>query len=304
MAGAPYNHNATAFPLTGAHVGKTCISCHADKVYKGKPQTCVSCHLTDYNNTTKPKHSTSGFPTDCQTCHTTTQWKGAVFNHSLTAFPLTGAHLTATCLDCHASGVYKGLPTACASCHQPDYNATTDPHHVPGRLLHACASCHTTTRWPGATFNHTATNFPLTGAHVGVACVSCHADKVYEGNPTTCVSCHQTDYNGTTDPNHSTAGFPTDCTPCHSTTRWTGAIFNHRHRLPADRRAPGRRCLDCHASGLYKGLPTACVSCHQPEYNGTTDPNHVRPASPRCAPVPHHDAWPGAQYNHARRPSR
>ena len=116
---------------------------------QGETETCVSCHLTDYNNTTTPKHSTSGFPTTCLTCHTTVQWKGAVFNHSTTAFPLTGAHLTATCNDCHASGVYKGLPTACASCHQPEYNASTNPHHIQAGFSNLCASCHTTTKWPG-----------------------------------------------------------------------------------------------------------------------------------------------------------
>ncbi len=300
--GAPYNHNTqTSFPLTGAHVGKTCISCHADKVYNGKPTTCVSCHLTDYNNTTKPKHSTSGFPTDCQTCHTTTQWLGAVFNHSATNFPLTGAHLTATCLDCHSSGVYKGLPTACASCHTPEYNASTNPHHIQAGFSTLCASCHTTSQWPGGTYNHnTQTSFPLTGAHIGKTCISCHADKVYKGKPTTCVSCHLTDYNNTTSPKHSTAGFPTDCQTCHTTTKWLGAVFNHSAtNFPLTGAHLAASCLDCHSSGVYKGLPTACASCHTPEYNASTNPHHIQAGfSTLCASCHTTTQWPGGTYNH------
>ncbi|MCC6771124.1 MAG: hypothetical protein IT360_07910 [Gemmatimonadaceae bacterium] len=298
--GVPYNHNLTAFPLTGAHVGKTCIGCHADKVYKGKPQACVSCHQADYNNTTNPKHSTSGFSTTCQSCHTTTRWPGAVFNHGLTAFPLTGAHLATTCNDCHSSGVFKGLPTACASCHTPEYTTSTNPHHAQAGFSTLCASCHTTVKWPGAPYNHNLTAFPLTGAHVGKTCIGCHADKVYKGKPQTCVSCHLTDYNNTTNPKHSTSGFSTVCQTCHTTSQWPGAVFNHGlTAFPLTGAHLTATCNDCHASGVFKGLPTACASCHTPEYTTSTNPHHVQAAfSTLCASCHTTVKWPGAPYNH------
>mgnify|MGYP002148575779 CR=1 FL=1 len=89
--------------------------------------------------------------------------------------------------------MYKGKPTACASCHQTEFNNSTNPHHVQAKFSALCASCHTTTRWPGGTYNHnTQTSFPLSGNHATAKCIDCHSDKVYNGKPTTCVSCHQT----------------------------------------------------------------------------------------------------------------
>ncbi len=298
--GAVFDHAKTLFPLTGGHVAASCNDCHASGVYKGLPTACVSCHQTDYNNTTNPKHSTSGFGTTCTSCHTTTQWLGAVFNHSATAFPLTGAHQTATCLDCHASGVYKGLPTACASCHQNDYNATTNPHHAAAGFTTLCATCHTTTKWPGATFDHNTTSFPLTGAHIARTCLDCHADKVYNGKPVACVSCHQTDYNNTTNPKHSTSGFSTTCETCHTTTQWPGAVFNHSATaFPLTGAHLTATCLDCHASGVYKGLSTACASCHQTDYDATTNPHHAAAGfTTLCASCHTTTKWPGATYNH------
>ncbi len=99
---------------------------------------------TDYDATTDPDHDAAGFPISCQTCHNTTAWPGAVFDHNQSQFPLTGAHLAVECMSCHGGGVYNGLPTACASCHQADYDATTDPDHDAGRVSRSSARPATT----------------------------------------------------------------------------------------------------------------------------------------------------------------
>jgi hypothetical protein len=238
----------------------------------------VSCHLADYNATTTPKHSSSGFGTTCQTCHTgTTTWLGATFNHGATLFPLTGAHLATPCLDCHGDGVYKGKPTACASCHQTEYGATTNPHHAAAGFTTLCATCHTTTRWPGATYDHSRTLFPLTGRHVAAQCIDCHGDKVYKGKPTTCVSCHQTDYNNTTSPKHSTAGFPTTCQTCHTTSQWLGATFNHDGPFfpiySGKHNGKWTTCADCHQQPTnYKQFE--CILCHEHSNKTKVDNDH------------------------------
>ena len=64
-----------------------------------------------------PNHTAAGFPTSCTLCHNTTQWQGAVFDHSKTAFPLTGAHTSVQCAQCHVGGNFTTVPTDCASCH-------------------------------------------------------------------------------------------------------------------------------------------------------------------------------------------
>jgi hypothetical protein len=298
--GAVFDHNATRFPLAGAHRAVDCSSCHADGVYSGKPTTCVSCHQTAFNATKNPPHAAAAFPTSCETCHSQTAWVPSSFNHAATQFPLTGAHLTTTCAGCHADGVYNGKPTDCVSCHQAKYNATTNPPHAAAGFSTACQTCHTTTQWPGAVFDHGATRFPLVGAHRAVNCADCHADGVYRGKPTTCVSCHQAKYAATTNPAHAAAAFPTTCETCHSQTAWTPASFNHAATLfPLTGAHLTTTCSKCHGDGVYKGKPTTCVSCHLAKYTATTNPNHTAAGFPTdCAACHTTTQWLGATFDH------
>ncbi len=264
--GGSFNHATTAFPLTGAHLASTCQDCHGDGVYNGKPTTCVSCHQASYDATTSPPHRAAGFPTDCTSCHTTVQWPGAPFQHDATQFPLTGAHRAVTCMDCHADGVYDGKPTACFACHQPDYTATTEPPHQSLAFPTDCQLCHTTMAWPGGTYNHSTTSFPLTGAHTGTPCASCHVGGVYRGTPATCSSCHLADFNATVNPNHRTAMFPTDCLACHTTATWIGARFDHDARYfpiyTGDHRGKWASCATCHTNSQNYAVFT-CLTCHE-----------------------------------------
>jgi hypothetical protein len=265
-----FNHDATAFPLTGAHRAVACLQCHTNGGYQGLSNQCVQCHQNDYNTAASPDHRQAQFPTDCTPCHSTTAWSPATFNHSTTRFPLTGAHRATTCDQCHGDGVYVGKPTTCVPCHQTDYNNTTAPKHTPTSFPTTCTSCHTTTAWSPATFNHSATQFPLTGAHKTVTCAQCHGDGVYTGKPTTCVSCHQTDYDNTTNPKHTPSSFPTTCTTCHTTTAWTGATFTHSwfprpHHGISD-------CADCHTNPNDYTV-FACITCHT-HNKTTTDGEH------------------------------
>jgi nitrate/TMAO reductase-like tetraheme cytochrome c subunit len=272
---ATYDHNKTQFPLTGAHRATSCAECHGDGMYRGKPSTCTSCHQTDFNGAKTPNHVQAQFSNDCTICHTTTAWQPAPFDHGTTQFALTGAHRAATCSDCHADGVYKGKLTTCVSCHQTDFNGAQVPNHVQAQFPNTCATCHSTSAWQPAPFDHNTTKFALTGAHRAATCNDCHADGVYKGKLITCISCHQTDFNGTRTPNHATSLFPTDCTPCHTTTAWTPATFNHSTTLfPLTGAHNTATCNDCHADGVYKGKPTACQSCHLQDFNSTTSPNH------------------------------
>lgn len=283
-SGAKFNHDATAFPLTGAHRSTTCVSCHSDGVYDGKPTACMSCHMTDYNNAV-PNHASSGFSAAaCATCHTTAGWAGAGFNHDATAFPLTGAHRATTCASCHSDGVYAGKPTACMSCHMADYNSAVPSHSAAGFSAAACATCHNTTSFTGATFNHDVTAFPLTGAHRATTCVSCHSDGVYAGKPTTCQSCHMADYNSAV-PSHSAAGFAASaCASCHNTTTWTGATFDHDTKYFRIYRGghAGRwnDCADCHTSPTNYAAFN-CLGCHPHSNKAVTDSHHTGRSSYR-----------------------
>jgi hypothetical protein len=258
-AGARFDHNSfTAFPLTGAHATVACSQCHVNGRYAGTPKTCNSCHLTDYQRTTNPNHTAVGFPTDCSICHSTTNWQGARFDHATTGFPLTGAHATQPCSNCHTSGT-TALNAACVTCHLRNYNSTTNPNHVTAGFPQQCNVCHSTAAWQPASFNHNSTAFPLTGAHTAVACANCHIAGRYAGTPTDCYSCHRTVYQSVTNPNHIAAGFPTTCQTCHTTTRWTGATFNHTwFPIPHN---TARLCSDCHTNPSNYAV-FLCTNCH------------------------------------------
>ncbi len=268
----------------------------------GTPATCDGCHLANYNTTTNPNHVTAGFPKDCAVCHTTTQWKGAKFDHNAaTKFPLTGAHTSVQCAQCHVNGKYAGTPATCDGCHLANYNSTTNPNHVTAGFPKDCAVCHTTTQWKGAKFDHTATKFPLTGAHTSVQCAQCHVNGKYAGTPATCAGCHLANYNSTTNPNHVTAGFPKDCAVCHTTTQWKGAKFDHTAatKFPLTGAHTTVQCAQCHINGKYAGTPATCAGCHLANYNSTTNPNHVTAGFPKDCAVCHTTTqWKGAKFDH------
>jgi hypothetical protein len=310
---ASFNHNATAFPLTGMHTvpPRQCTDCHVNNNYTLNTTACVSCHLKDYQGTTNPSHVASNFPQNCDQCHNTTSWLNATFNHNSTGFALTGAHTSPPrqCTDCHVNNNYNLTSTACVSCHQNDYNTALTPvNHIAAAFPTTCETCHDTVLWTDGTFNHTSTGFQLTGAHTVPPrlCTDCHVNNNYALNSTLCYSCHQKDYTGTNNPAHAAAGFPTTCELCHDTTVWTDSTFNHNNTafpLTGSHTVPPRVCADCHVNNNYTTLPTTCIGCHQTDYNNTANPGHA--AQPQffptmCQNCHNTSSWSGASFNHSQ----
>jgi len=292
-----FNHNtSTTFPLTGAHQAVSCNGCHSSGVYKGLSTLCYSCHTTDFQ-TTVVNHTAAGFATTCENCHTTTAWNPGTFNHTTgTTFPLTGAHIPLLCNQCHST-VFKGLSTLCYSCHQANYTGTTQPPHASAGFPTTCDQCHTTTDWGSGTFDHnTNTTFPLTGAHIAVACNGCHASGVYKGLSTLCYSCHASSYQ-TTVLNHTAAGFATTCENCHNTTAWNPGTFNHTTgtTFPLTGAHTTLLCSQCHST-VFKGLSTLCYSCHQTDYQTTVVSHSAAGFGTACDQCHTTTAWSGGKY--------
>jgi hypothetical protein len=190
--------------------------------------------------------------------------------------------------------VYRGKSTACVSCHQRDYDGTTDPNHRQAQFPTDCALCHTTATWSGASFNHQNTAFPLTGAHVSLQCGACHADGVYRGKPTDCYSCHKPDYERQTDPNHVAANFSHDCTQCHTTTTFGGARYTAHDAAyfpiySGSHIGRWSRCSDCHTtSANYASF--SCFLCHSKsetdaKHRGVSGYSYDSNACYRCHPT-------------------
>ena len=117
------------YVLAGAHiaVANNCAVCHQGN-YVNSPNTCYGCHAANYNQTTNPNHVTAQFATTCENCHSQSAWSPSTFNHN-TTYPLTGAHTTVPCAQCHSAG-YSNTPNTCAGCHQTKFNQTTNPNHA------------------------------------------------------------------------------------------------------------------------------------------------------------------------------
>jgi hypothetical protein len=210
-------------------------------------------------------------------CHNDQGWSRTNFDHAGTRFPLTGAHAATPCVDCHVGGAYSGLSPDCVSCHRDDYDATTDPAHAVAGFPTTCQECHGTASWEGASFDHAVTGFALTGAHRNVQCLDCHVGGNFSTTSPLCASCHQDDYNGTTNPAHQAAGFPTTCEDCHSTLTWSGAQFDHDSQwfpIYSGRHADEwNACGDCHMTPSNFS-DFNCLNCHPHNDRTETDGHH------------------------------
>ncbi len=299
--GGQFNHDVTGFPLTGAHRAVLCSQCHLNNRFTKLPTDCYSCHQNDFNTVQQPNHLSGGFSHSCQTCHTTIAWSPATFDHNSTKFPLTGKHQTLLCQACHVGGNYSLTYVDCYQCHSTDYQQVTDPNHVTGQFSHNCLTCHTTSGWSPSTFNHSATNFPLTGAHTTLQCQACHTNGNYQLTYTICYQCHQSDYQQTTNPNHVAGNYSHDCSTCHSTTDWGNASFNHSTTsFPLTGAHVAVQCLTCHVSGNYQLTYTDCYQCHSTDYQQTTNPNHVSGNySHNCLTCHSTVDWSGASFDHS-----
>src|SRR5882762_8875692 len=330
---AIFDHSTTGFPLTNGHATVACASCHTNNNYTltTAPNDCGNsgCHLTTWQQTNNPVHSTAGAQfaaTNCAVCHSTVSWTTASFDHSLTGFALTGTHMSPAptpCVSCHVSNNYTLSSTDCYGCHQAAFTSTTTlggnvPNHVAAGFpitAAQCAACHTITTWAAGVFNHATTGFALTNAHANATCVSCHIGNNYALTiaPTDCGNsgCHLTTWQQTNAPPHASAGATfaaANCATCHTTANFTTATFDHGttgfaltglHMSPSP--SP---CISCHVSNNYTLTSTACYGCHLTSWQSTAKlggvvPNHITAGFPTDCSICHTtSAWTGGVFNH------
>ncbi len=293
-----FDHSLTNFPLTGAHIATECSACHTDG-YAGTSMLCNSCHAENYSQAQNPIHSTAGLSTECENCHTTTAWIPSEFDHTATSgFELTGGHAERQCADCHIGTTTAASPE-CISCHQANYNSA--PNHLAQNYPTECLQCHTVNSWEAENFDHSLTNFPLTGAHIATECSACHTDG-YASTSMLCNSCHTDDYNASVNPSHSALGLSASCDECHTTNPgWEPAQFpNHNdyYALNGAHAAVSGNCFLCH-KGNYTNTPNTCYECHASDYNTTTDPSHLAANFPtECQTCHTETAWEPSTFDH------
>jgi len=305
-----FDHTAFGFPLTNSHAlvangGKVpgCTSCHINNNYNLQiaPTDCGNsqCHLTTWQQTNNPVHSSAGAPfaaANCSTCHNTVTWTTAIFDHAATGWALTGSHQLApagkvmACTDCHVGNNYTftAANTDCYGCHQTAWQSTTTiggsvPNHITaGFSTSMCSTCHDTVLWTDGKFDHSTTGFPLQGPHmlpprttvtgaIGAmvnACTDCHLGGNYTtGYPTTdCYGCHQSYFTnaqnyGANVPNHVSASYPTTCISCHTTYVTTAWLGAVFNHTYFRIPHHGSVCSDCHLNPTNYAI-FSCINCH------------------------------------------
>jgi hypothetical protein len=285
-------HQLTRFPLVGAHVATDCASCHVPTEqghlqFVSRSTDCVSCHRQNYltAKAPAPDHVQLNFPLDCSQCHSSTAWSPSRFNHNASGFPLTGMHAHTGCEKCHTAFKFQTpLSTECMGCHLDKFNATAAPPHASSGFGTDCVLCHNTTDW-NAAFDHSKSQFTLTGAHRATTCAQCHQDGVYKGKPTACANCHQLDYNTALNPVHTLPSFVVTCAACHTTAAWLPSTFRHSSTaFQLTGMHITTACDKCHINGMYKGTQgtlTTCQLCHLTDYTMATNPSHTQYSWPQ-----------------------
>jgi len=291
-------HQATAYPLEGKHAAVECAKCHIPKgketLYKVKFARCLDCHSDEHQG----QFAAAPHLNRCEACHTLMGWRPSTFTlarHKETRFLLMGSHVAIPCNDCHKPAAYDpAQPKPVAMYHWRDTSCTTchaDPHkgqfkermakRVANGAAAGCEACHSTKSWKDLqSFDHSATAFPLVGAHRAVECKGCHKPPALETRltnvdfriaPKKCEECHE-DVHGSQFANPQRI---TPCADCHNSARWKPSLFDHDRRTTFSLQGAHRnvRCAQCHQltkliAGkkvlFYKPTPKDCAACHGP----------------------------------------
>ena len=303
-------HKHARLPLEGRHQSADCNSCHQrdsagqPRTFRGTPTSCEKCHSDAHRGFFDDKSIAANEHGRCAHCHTSESFndrKPKGFDHELHAgFALKGAHLEATCEQCHpasrtadASGRRFGRVSdhfgkfeGCVTCHKDPHGGVFDrptlPQRVEGRK--GCARCHDETSFRALRdgFDHGQwTGFALTGRHAKLGCASCHqplSKPTPEGRHSKrapgsrCADCHADPHVGQFKVSHNN-----DCSKCHrSSTSFLSLRFNHEldARFRLGQAHSKVACIQCHKlertkteSGMvdfvrYRPLPRKCSECH------------------------------------------
>ncbi|MEE4286895.1 MAG: hypothetical protein V2I31_12135 [Mariniphaga sp.] len=220
-----FNHDATGFPLKGAHLQNDCFNCHTNG-FANTSSSCSSCHISSYNESVNPNHLSLAVSTNCDECHTENPgWEPASFPNHNDYYVLSGAHATVSnnCFLCH-EGNYTNTPNSCFGCHSSEYNGTTDPNHSVAQFPTDCVSCHSESAWTPSTFNHDGQYFPIySGKHSGEwnSCADCHTQAT-NYSVFSCIACHEHNRTETDSDHRDVNGYvytATSCYECHPTGR-------------------------------------------------------------------------------------
>ncbi|WP_203296586.1 cytochrome c3 family protein [Luteirhabdus pelagi] len=273
-----FDHSTTDYPLEGQHVGVDCRECHAERFSNPIDfSACMNCH-EDYHN---GEFAENGVSPDCKECHSLEKgFEYTLFtleDHQKSDFPLEGAHIATPCFACHVDEgeerwSFANLGNDCIDCHTDFHEGYLASEFYPQQ---DCEACHISDTWAAVSFDHTRTDWPLTGAHQTVNCRECHFEidnektvisQNFSNLNTDCTTCHENVHG-----DDFAVNGVTDCMRCHVTNSWMPEKFDHSNtRFPLEGKHASLTCNACHAiesaTGeteiVYQLNKLECTDCH------------------------------------------
>ncbi len=299
-------------------VAEGCEDCHADRVGEASsgqrrthpvglavPKGANVQGLLESGSQIRTSEANPGGEVGCRTCHrphgvekdtrlvvTADEGKLCLSCH-LDKTPARSSHPTVMHLSAAAQAWVAELGgpeeggLSCLSCHDPHESSTVKLLRTDGQGNTACRSCHVDKAKALGRGHGGETCFSCHGMHTGPKSTPVAAGVAEDGR---CLSCHE----GQEDHGHPMWVEADDggdgkvgCWDCHQP-------HSSAEALPA-KRDFGATCTACHAEeaallgGPHDGTVNpvdgerkACVTCHAPHTEATTDHPDANPASARC----------------------
>lgn len=305
-----FDHNITGFRLTGKHAAIDCKECHQEKFifnisikrrnnsYLGLKSNCISCH-DDFHQ--------KSLDQNCLKCHNTDSFKPASgFNHNQSRFKLTGAHLKVECGKCHLVSVinnrkfqkFTGLSFSnCTPCHN-------DIHQ--GKFGKDCQKCHNLSNFKNirtSAFDHSKTNFPLTGKHLALNCQSCHLSGDFSKRLQykKCIGCHKDYHRG----EFVKTNIQSDCSDCHNTSGFSPSRFSIEEHNSSGFQLKGSHlaqpCKSCHYKNNLWAFKTGnleCINCHENVHGSEISERFIQ--NNKCSNCHNEDSWRFVRFEHSK----
>ena len=301
-----FEHNKTAFQLSGKHSEVSCEKCHKIEKRNGKDfqrfkgiefKSCENCHNDIH---------VGKLGKDCQKCHVTSgfgQLKSGQFDHDKTNFKLIGKHTEVKCSSCHGNNLTsKPKHALCIDCHKDYHNGA----FVKKGVTRDCAECHIESGFSPSKFtidNHNASRFQLLGSHLAVPCKTCHFSEKewhFAQLGMRCTDCHKnihgeeikTKFMGNN-----------ECSNCHTSGSWQQISFDHsKTEFPLLGKHAATTCSGCHEKKKnnenipikFASVSTLCDACHRDVHNDqfkVAEKNDCQ----RCHKL---DNWKPVKFNH------
>lgn len=168
-----------------------------------------------------------------------------------------------------------------------------NPHKV---ITENCKSCHTDETWHLIHYDHTKTNFPLTGLHSGVNCIQCHSIENFSVAERTCSTCHEDIHRGQVG---------NQCQICHTPEHWQNVrpdVAHARTRFPLLGSHQNLDCSACHGASMnsvnFAQVSNSCFSCHSDSYQQSELNHQAAGFSIHCDSCHDTQTWKKARYNH------